>query len=129
MNDIFEFKSLAAEPDYIAPDTSEIRLLPETGQGGLSHCTLPAGKSSKPVRHQTVEEIWFCLSGEGRIWQRDHHSEDDKPFTAGDSFTIPKGNSFQFKNTGENPLHILISTMPRWPGPSEAVAVEGAWKE
>ena len=34
---------------------------------------------------------------------------------------------FQFKTTGDVPLEILIATVPRWPGPQEAIRAEDHW--
>ena len=127
MQNLFEFKTLPANYNYLAPDSSEIRLLPEMDCGGLSHCLLPPGKTSIAVRHKTVNEIWYCLSGEGEIWQSHNGVNKVMAFNAEDSFTIPLGNSFQFRNTGNVPLSILIVTMPKWPGADEAEVVEGNW--
>jgi len=44
----FDTTKLSIEPSYLAPDGSEIRLLPNVRGGGLSHCTLPAGGFLKP---------------------------------------------------------------------------------
>jgi mannose-6-phosphate isomerase-like protein (cupin superfamily) len=41
--------------------------------------------------------------------------------------TIPTGTRFQFRNTGTEPLCLMIATIPRWPGPEEAVPAEGYW--
>ena len=124
---IFASKPLAKEHDYLAPDGSEIRTLSDMEAGGLCHCILPAGNISKAVKHKSVGEIWYCISGKGIIWQKNENGEDGKEFTAGDSFTIPRGNSFQFRNTGAQPLKIIISTIPKWPGADEVVKVEGKW--
>jgi hypothetical protein len=56
---------IAVPYDYLAPDGSEIRLLPEVGGGGLCHCILPVGKVSKAVSHKTVDEICYFLSCQG----------------------------------------------------------------
>jgi mannose-6-phosphate isomerase-like protein (cupin superfamily) len=129
MQPIFEFKTLPDNYDGLAPDTSEIRLLPEFETGGLAHCTLGVGKTSLAVKHKTVSEIWYCLAGKGEIWQSNANGAEIKPFAAADSFTIPLGNNFQFRNIGNEPLIILIVTMPKWPGPDEAVVVKGNWDE
>jgi hypothetical protein len=55
----FETTQLPIEPSYIAPDGSEIRLLPNVRGGGLSHCTLPAGAVSQAVKHKTVARLSF----------------------------------------------------------------------
>ena len=63
----FEHKQLGESYDYLAPDGSEIRLLPNVKGGGMCHCTLPPGKKSLAVKHKTVEEIWYFLSGQGEV--------------------------------------------------------------
>jgi len=58
------------EPDAIAPDGSQVRLLvTDARRASLVEIRLPAGGVSRPVRHRTVEEIWFVLEGEGEVWQ------------------------------------------------------------
>lgn len=115
--------------DYLAPDGSEIRLLLNAKEGGLAHCVLPSGKVSQAVRHKTVEEIWYVLEGEGQIWRKEEGEEGDiVDLSKGVCVNIPVGVSFQFKNTSDKPLEILISTMPKWPGANEAVEVEDYWK-
>jgi mannose-6-phosphate isomerase-like protein (cupin superfamily) len=121
------FKPLSPTYDYLAPDTSEIRLLTSINQGGLCLCTLPINKTSSPVKHKTVNEIWYCISGNGEIWLSAEDYNKVVAFHQGDSFLIPVDYSFQFRNTGDEPLNILITTMPSWPGPEEAVTVPGKW--
>lgn len=120
---------LDEEYDYLAPDGSEIRLLPEVGGGGLSHCTLPVGASSQAVSHKTVDEVWYFFSGQGQLWRkcsdRYHSVLDVEP---GISVTTPCTTAFQFRSTGDEPLCILIATLPRWPGHQESTEVEGYWK-
>ncbi|MEK6283898.1 MAG: hypothetical protein AABN95_26395 [Acidobacteriota bacterium] len=36
-----KLKTLPEQYDYLAPDGSEIRLLPDVSGGGLAHCRLP----------------------------------------------------------------------------------------
>jgi mannose-6-phosphate isomerase-like protein (cupin superfamily) len=123
----FQTMLLGQDPNYVAPDGSEIRLLPELNAGGLSHCSLGLGKTSLAVVHQTVEEIWYVLSGTGEMWRRSGEHEEIITMAPGVSLTIPVGTSFQFRATGNEELRIIISTMPRWPGKHEAVEVPGLW--
>jgi mannose-6-phosphate isomerase-like protein (cupin superfamily) len=125
---LFDYKPLGIEYNYLAPDGSEIRLLAGTEAGGLCHCKLGSGQVSGAVKHKTVFEIWYCLSGNGEIWQMKDEKSEVKQFSAGDSFTIPVANAFQFRNTGQEDLNLLIVTIPKWPGPHEAEKVEGIWK-
>lgn len=128
MENVFQYKTLSVQPEHIAPDSSEIRLLPSFKSGGLCHCLLPVGAISKAVKHKTINEIWYCVSGKGIIWQKNEQGEvRQEHFSTGKSFTIPVGNCFQFKNDGDEPLNIIISTMPQWPGNDEAILVEGCW--
>ena len=119
--------ALKADVDYLAPDGSEIRLLPTMKAGGLCHCTLPIGRTSSPVAHRQVEEIWYVVSGEGEVWRKNAAPKETVPVCAGSSLTIPPRTPFQFRNTGDSPLCILIVTMPPWPGPKEAEKAEGVW--
>ena len=45
----------------------------------------------------------------------------------GVSLNIEVGTPFQFRNTGDEPLCIVITTMPPWPGEDEAREVKGRW--
>jgi mannose-6-phosphate isomerase-like protein (cupin superfamily) len=123
----FETKQLPAQPDLLAPDTSEIRLLLQTAGGSLCHCTLPVGATSKAVQHKTVDEIWYFLSGQGQMWRKLDQKEEIVEVHAGTSLTIPVGTTFQFHNKGSEPLSFLCLTMPPWPGPDEALLVEGVY--
>ena len=125
--DEFSASHLPNEFDYLAPDGSEIRLLPNMNGGGVAHCTLPAGKTSSAVRHKSVEEIWYVLSGEGEIWRKLDEQEEITPLRQGTALTIPPATHFQFRTTGPDSLCILIATMPPWPGSDEAVPVTGLW--
>jgi mannose-6-phosphate isomerase-like protein (cupin superfamily) len=119
---------LSENYDYLAPDGSEIRLLPEVGGAGLCHCTLPEGGVSKAVTHKTVDEIWYVLSGEGQVWRKRGSHDAVVAVHEETSLTISFSDHFQFRNSGTEPLCILIATIPRWPGPEESVEVEGKWE-
>jgi len=121
--------TLPKEPNYLAPDGSEIRLLPTVNGGGLALCELPVGGVSKPVYHRTVEEIWYFLEGKGEVWRKQADEPGDVvEVYHGISLTIPTGTQFQFRNTGVTPLKFIIATIPGWPGEQEAVAVPaGRW--
>ena len=93
----------------------------------MVHCTLPAGKVSIPVYHQTVEELWYFISGEGEVWRKNDQQEAVTPVKAGISLSILLGTSFQFRNTGKGPLCFIIATMPPWPGPGEDIETKGKW--
>lgn len=123
----FESRTPALVPDLLAPDGSEIRLLPQLPRGSMVHCTLPPGAVSLAVTHRTVEELWYVLGGSGELWRRQDGSEAVTPLRPGTAHTIPLGSAFQFRNTGAEPLTLVIVTMPPWPGNDEARRVPDHW--
>ncbi len=124
----FETGRAARAYDALAPDGSEIRLLPGVRAASAAHCTLPAGGTSRAVRHQTVEEIWYFLEGRGQVWRRQGDREEVVDVVPGVALTIPLGVHFQFRNTGAGPLTFFIVTMPPWPGAHEGVPVKDHWE-
>jgi len=122
-----ETQGISSNIDYVAPDGSEIRLLPNVRGGGLCHCTLPSGGVSSAVTHATVDEIWYFLEGEGEVWRKLGEEEAIVEVSPGFCVTLPVGTHFQFRNTGAKPLCFIIATMPKWPGPQEAVRVSDYW--
>jgi mannose-6-phosphate isomerase-like protein (cupin superfamily) len=128
MESTFQTKLLPTNRDAVAPDGSDVRLLLEVRGGGLAHFELPAGEASVAVRHGSVEEIWYFLSGRGEMWRKSDDHEEVVPVTSGVCVTIPLGTSFQFRASGEEPLAAIGATMPPWPGTGEAVIVSGPWE-
>ena len=121
-------KRIATEPDAIAPDGSEVRVLCQLSRGGLAIFSLPPNAVSKAVAHRTVEEIWYVLSGAGRMWRKLGEQEDVVELAPGVSLTIPTGTHFQFRCDGDHPLEVIGATMPPWPGEDEAFFVNGTWQ-
>ena len=114
-------------PDAYAPDGSEVRLLAALSGCSFAHFTLAAGRVSAPVAHRTVEEIWYFVAGEGEVWRKLGQEEGVTPVRPGVALTIPLGAHFQFR-AGAQGLSFVAVTMPPWPGPQEAFAVEGTWQ-
>lgn len=114
-------------PDVTAPDGSEVRILASTSRGSMAQFTLPPGSVSKAVAHRTVEEVWLCTHGAGRMWRRLGEAEAMVELRPGISVAIPIGAHFQFRNDGDEPLHCVGVTMPPWPGMDEAYEVAGVW--
>ena len=96
----------------------------------MVHCSLAPGQVSSPVRHRTVEEIWYFLRGSGELWRKSAEAASGTvvPVGPGTAVDIPLGTHFQFRNTGADPLEIVIVTMPPWPDGDEAVPVPGFWE-
>jgi mannose-6-phosphate isomerase-like protein (cupin superfamily) len=112
-------------PDAIAPDGSEITfLVGDARRASLVEVRLPAGRTSRPVRHRTVEEIWYFRSGEGRVWRRPPQGESVvDEVSPGRTLVIPTGWAFQFQAGPTADLRFLCFTSPPWPGDDEAVPV------
>ncbi len=66
----FETKHLPEDYAELAPDKSEIRLLPNIRGSGLAHSTFPPHGISLAVKHKTVEEIWHFIQGHGQVWRK-----------------------------------------------------------
>ncbi len=82
---------------------------------------------SKAVAHRTVEELWYIVSGHGRMWRRLDGQEEIVEIGPGVSLSIPVGTHFQFRCDSPQPLAVLGATMPPWPGADEAYPVKGVW--
>ena len=119
----------AARHDLLAPDGSEIRLLPQVQGGSMVHCTLPPGAVSLAVVHRTVDELWYVLAGTGELWRRQGGEERMEALLPHTAHSIPLGAHFQFRNPGHEPLSLVIVTMPPWPGMDEAVRVADHWPQ
>jgi mannose-6-phosphate isomerase-like protein (cupin superfamily) len=75
-----------------------------------------------------VTEIWYMTQGLGQMWRKHRNGfQETVDLRPGVAVTIPVGTSFQFRNTGRDPLAIVGVTMPPWPGEGEATEVEGVW--
>ena len=126
-------KGKAAEaPDYISPDGAEIRLVLRPEVEGVAHhsvceAVFQPGQVSQAVRHRHVEESWYVLDGAADVWRK---PPDGSPATVtrlerGEALNIPTGYEFQLRVVGGEKLRMLCSTAPPWPGPEEAIPVEG----
>ena len=117
------------EPDTIAPDGSEIRLLATRAHGAtrasLCEVRLGPGAVSRPVYHRSVEEIWYVLGGRGQVWRCPPGGRADPiDVGPGDAVVIPTGWRFQFRAAPAGELRFLCCTSPPWPGLDEAEPAE-----
>ena len=97
-------------------------------KSSLVEVTLGPGEVTHPVRHRTVEEIWYVLEGAGKVWRcpPDAAPETVSPVdvSPGDALVIPTGWIFQFSAGSSSALRFLCHTTPPWPGENEAGQVE-----
>ena len=115
----------------VAPDGSQVRLL-LTDEHGATRCsmvevTIGAGEVSQPVRHRTVEEAWYVVSGAGEVWRCPPGLPVQQVLPvrvmAGDALVIPTGWDFQFRADTNSDMRFVCVTMPPWPGMDEAEEV------
>jgi mannose-6-phosphate isomerase-like protein (cupin superfamily) len=126
----FETKSLPQDKDAIAPDGSEVRiLLGLEKRGSSAEFRLRPGQVARAVTHKTVHEIWYVLSGEGKIWRSQDGREEISDLKPGVCLTLPLGTRFQFSASATTPLQVFGVTMRPWPNtPDEATVIDGPWK-
>ena len=96
----FATKQLPDQPDAIAPDGSEVRILLSLERGNMAHFALAPGETSIAVAHRTIEEIWYFLDGRGEMWRRQGEREEIVDVAPGVCLTIPCGTQFQFRSFG-----------------------------
>jgi mannose-6-phosphate isomerase-like protein (cupin superfamily) len=123
----FQTRTLPKDPDVVAPDGSDVRVLLRLDRGSMAHFELAAGQTSQAVAHRTVEEIWYVVRGRGEMWRKQSERADTVDIKPGVCLTIPVGTHFQFRNIGDEPLAVIGVTMPPGPDGNEAYEVDGQW--
>ena len=123
-----ETKCLPDTADVVAPDGSEVCVLSQVSRGSMAHFKLAPGQVSKAVAHRTIEELWYIVSGSGRMWRQLEGDESIVELRSGVSLAIPIGAHFQFRSDSEDSLEAIGVAMPPWPGDDEAYEVMGPWK-
>jgi len=121
-------KQISNEPDVMAPDGAEVRILCQTDRGSMAHFALPPGGIAKAVAHRTIDEIWYVLSARGRMWRKHGDQEEIVEMRPGLSLTIPLGTQFQFRADGDVPLAAVGVAIPPWPSMDEAYLGKGPWQ-
>ena len=123
----FDTRHIAAAPETTAPDGSAVRILCGMARGGMAMFALPSGAVARAVAHRTVEEVWYIVSGHGRMWRKLGRDQETVELVPGVSISIPAGTHFQFRCDGAEPLRAVAITMPPWPGADEAHPVPEIW--
>jgi mannose-6-phosphate isomerase-like protein (cupin superfamily) len=95
------------------PHGSEIRPLIDRTTSEVERCSLaeeilPPGATVGRHYHLETEEIYYILSGAGRMTVGDETRE----VSAGDAVLIPRGARHTLSNTGAEPLTLLLVCGP-----------------
>lgn len=105
--------SLNKAKPFITKDSSIIRPILDKTNAPVKNCTLAEavlkpGKSTIEHRHNESEEMYYFISGSGKM------SLNNKWFavTKGDGVLIPAGTRHKLANTGKSDLHLLCVRAP-----------------
>lgn len=102
-------------PPFVTKDTSEIREILAYRNSScktmsLAEATLYPGKHTENHYHPKTEEIYYILSGVGRICV----DGEERAINPGDAVMLPPGCSHQTWNTGSAPLVFLCCCSPAY---------------
>jgi len=97
------------------PHGSEIRPLIDRTTSKIERCSLaeevlPAGAAVGRHHHSETEEIYYILSGTGRM----SVGSDVREVGPGDAIYIPRGQAHTLENTGRAPITLLLVCGPAY---------------
>jgi mannose-6-phosphate isomerase-like protein (cupin superfamily) len=121
-----DIRNLHRVASFTTKDGSEIRELLAhrnscIARQSLAEARLPPGATTTPHYHPQTEEIYYILSGRGRM-RIDAETATVGP---GDAIAIPPGATHQITNIADEPLVFLCCCAPPYEH-SDTVLVEGA---
>ena len=92
---------------------SEIRALIDRTTSEITQCslaeeTLPPGCAVTPHRHRQIEEIYYIVSGRGLMTV----GEETREVEAGDAVYVPRDQRHTLKNTGAEPIKLVLVCGP-----------------
>ena len=95
------------------PHGSEIRPLIDRTTSRITQCslaeeTLPPDCAVTPHHHRELEEIYYITSGRGVMTVGDETRE----VVSGDAVYVPRGQKHSLRNTGPEPIRLLLVCGP-----------------
>ena len=95
------------------PHNSEIRPLIDRTTSPITQCslaeeTLPPGCAVTPHHHRDLEEIYYIVYGKGLMTV----GENSREVGVGDAVYIPRGHRHSLKNTGTEPIKLILVCGP-----------------
>lgn len=119
-----DIRNLQRVASFTTKDGSEIRELLAhrnscISRQSLAEARLPVGASTTPHYHPKTEEIYYILSGQGRM----RVEAETATVGPGDAIAIPPGMTHEITNTGPESLVFLCCCAPPYEH-SDTVLVE-----
>jgi mannose-6-phosphate isomerase-like protein (cupin superfamily) len=110
-----DIQNLGAAACFTTKDGSQIReLLAHRNSAirnqSLAEARLAPGASTTPHYHPRAEEIYYILTGQGRM----RIGAETAAVGPGDAIAIPPGLTHQITNTGQEPLAFLCCCAPSY---------------
>lgn len=93
-------RSFFREQSQLAVRFDVWELAPGVSEGSHTH----GGASASDGDERPLEEIYYFLQGSGVMWM----DGEDVPVTAGDAVMVPPGVDHGFRNTGTEPLRLVL---------------------
>jgi mannose-6-phosphate isomerase-like protein (cupin superfamily) len=108
-----DIQNLDRVASFTTKDGSEIRELLAhrnscIANQSLAEARLPPGAATAAHYHPKTEEIYYILSGQGRM----RIGAETADVGRGDAIAIPPGRTHQITNTGQEPLVFLCCCAP-----------------
>ena len=108
-----DIQNIRQVPAFTTKDGSEIRELLAHRNScirlqSLAEARLPVGGQTTPHYHPQTEEIYYILSGQGRM----RIGDEQREVGPGDAIAIPPGAVHQIANTGDLVLTFLCCCAP-----------------
>lgn len=110
-----DIQNLHRVANFTTKDGSEIRELLAHRNScirnqSLAEARLPPGATTTPHYHPNTEEIYYILTGRGRM----RIGTETADVVPGDAIAIPPGQTHQIKNTGSEALVFLCCCAPAY---------------
>ncbi|MGH9823907.1 MAG: cupin domain-containing protein, partial [Blastocatellia bacterium] len=74
----------------------------------LAEELLPPGHAVLPHHHDEIEEVYYILEGSGVMTV----GNEQREVASGDAIYVPRGNTHTLKNTGSEPIRLLLVCGP-----------------
>jgi Mannose-6-phosphate isomerase len=86
----------------------------------ISHAFIGPGDRTRPHRLKNSSEVYYILSGTGRI----HVGDDESAVSSGNLVYVPAGEVQSVENCGDDDLTFLVMVEPPWTADDEECIAE-----